>query len=68
MTCRTFTVPSAGTGNEVTGTASGYYPFGMLLMMQQLIPGAFVVTGTPSGRVFIVDAEDRTFVIKCEED
>jgi hypothetical protein len=64
--CRTFVVPSAGAGNEVTGSDSGYYPFGMLLMMQQLMAGTFVVTGTPSGRTFTVDAENRTFAIPAE--
>jgi len=64
--CRTFVIPSDGTGNTIEASESGYYPFGMLLMMQQLMAGTYTVTGTPSGRSLVVGAESRTYTIPAE--
>jgi len=62
---RTFTIDDDGTGNEITEGATGVTPIGMLLMIHQVTATGWVVSGTPTGRTLVVEAEDRTYAIEC---
>lgn len=65
MTCRTFVIPDEGDGNSIAVGTSAGTPIGFLLMLTYAT-GFNTVTGTPSGRSFVIPAEDRTLVIPAE--
>jgi len=59
---RTYTIDDDGTGNSIDAGNAGS-PMGLLLLFTYT--GAVTVTGTPTGRTLVVEAEDRTYTIEC---
>jgi len=68
MTCRTYTIPSDGSGNEVTEVAgaNASVPMGFALLYLYSGVSSITVTGTPDDRSYVIPAETRTYTIPAE--
>ena len=57
----TYVIPAENTGNSISIANSGI-PMGLLLLLTY----SAIVTGTPIDRSFIIDADNRTYIIPID--